>query len=160
MKDRPSFEIKTPRYGSCQEHGSLKAPSRSTLARRWETIDYYLGHGLVDYLVNIVPLARQLLDPGDPRGAFKLPVLLAEHFIAVPAQSLGYDAPMEDFGGDLIGNPIPADIANGPAHVRDLAKIFLAGRPWYEWDVNRGGAWWTLYNYLLFLTRLPEYQLT
>ncbi len=134
--------------------------STSTLATRWEVVDYYLGHGLVEHVVSIVPLAQQLLDPDDPHAAFKLPVLLAEHFIAVPAESLGYDAPMEDFGGDLIGNPIPADIANGPAHVRDLAKIFLGGSPWYEWDINRAGSWWTLYNYLSFLTRLPEYQLT
>lgn len=134
--------------------------STSTLATRWETVDYYLGQGLVEHVVSIAPLAQKLLDPDDPLAAFKLPVLLAEHFIAVPAESLGYDAPMEDFGGDLINNPIPAEIANGPAYVRDLAKIFLGGSPWYEWDVNRAGSWWTLYNYLVFLTRLPEYQLT
>ena len=142
----------------CKTRPSFKVTS--TLALRWEVMDDYLGHGLVEHVVSIGPLAQQLLDPDDPQAAFKLPVLLAEHFIAVPAESLGYEAPMEPFGGDLIGNPIPADIANGPAHVRDLAKIFLGGRPWYEWDINRAGSWWTLYNYLRFLTRLPEYQLT
>ena len=83
-----------------------------------------------------------------------------EHFCAVPAEALGYEAPMEDFAGDLINYPIPTEIADGPAYVRDLTKIFLGGIPWYEWRLHRSGSWWIILQYVLFLTHLPEYQLT
>ena len=134
--------------------------STSTLPTRWETLDYYLEDGLVGNFLNLLPLAEKLHDPDDPLAAFTLPVLLAEHFCAVPPDTLGYEAPMEDFAGDLINNPIPTEIADGPAYVRDLAKLFLDGKPWYEWRLNQSGSWWIILRYVLFLTHLPEYQLT
>ena len=134
--------------------------STSTLPQRWEQVEYYLEYGLSGNFVNLIPLAEYLHDPNDPLAAFKLPVLFAEHFLAVPPTALSYEAPMEDFAGDLINNPIPDEIANGPAHVRDLAKIFLESTPWYEWDLSQTGSWWVLFKYLLFLANLPEYQLT
>ena len=130
--------------------------STSTLPARWEEMDYYLNHGLVKYLVNIVPLAEKLVDPDDPMAPFKLPVLLAEHFLAVPASLLGQEAEEAGFKGDLRGHPIPDEVMNGPAHVRNLAKIFLGNGAWYEWSPHP----YLLHRYLVYLTHLPEYQLT
>ena len=133
--------------------------STSTLPARWEEMDYYLNVGLVKYLVNIVPLAERLVDLDDPMVPFKLPVRLAEHFLAVPAEMLGQEAEEADFKGDLWSFPVPDEVMNGPAHVRNLAKIFLGNGAWYEWNLRRGGIAITLHRYLVYLTRLPEFQL-
>ena len=42
MKDRPSFEIKAPRYGSCQEHGCAHTEEH----RAWSRRDFMTGLGL------------------------------------------------------------------------------------------------------------------
>ena len=134
--------------------------STSTLPARWEEMDYYIEHGLVKYFINLMPLALQLVDPDDPMAMFKLPVLLAEHFLAVPASLLGQEADSLDFKGDLRGNPVPQEIMDGPAHVRNLAKILLGNAAWYEWSLRHGGRPFSLVQYFLYLTHLPEYQLT
>lgn len=133
--------------------------STSTLPTRWEIIDFYLWYGLQgENFVSLVPLAEKLAESHDAQDVFALAVALAEHFMAVPLETLGYDPPTTDFNGDLISNPLPDEVQNGPAYVRDLAKIFLNGVPWYEWRYP--GNPWMLLNYAFFLTRLPEYQLT
>ena len=135
--------------------------STSTLPVRWELVDYLLYDGILGgQFFSFVPLAERLHDPADPHAAFHLPVKLAEHLLPVPAEALSLDAPAEGFAGDLVSFPIPQEIADGPAHVRALAKRFLGGVPWYEWDVHHAGAPWLLFNYALALVRLPEYQLT
>ena len=80
--------------------------------------------------------------------------------MAVPVEMLDLNAPSEDFAGDLVSNPIPADVFNGSAHARDLAKLFLAGVPWYEWDLYSMGAVRMLRRYTQYLVQLPEFQLT
>jgi len=131
--------------------------SSSTLLSRWQTINHMLTNPF-DFRLSPVKLARDLVDESDPLAVFKVPTALAEHLLAVPLEALVLDAP-ENFSGDLQTFPLPDEIANGPRHVRDLAKIFLAGRPWYEWDLMQQGIAWGISNYLRFLTRLPEYQL-
>ena len=42
----------------------------------------------------------------------------------------------------------------------NLTKIFLGNRPWYEWNLYGSTATATLRRYLLYLVRLPEFQLT
>ena len=64
------------------------------------------------------------------------------------------------FAGDLVNNPIPEAIASGPAYVRDLAKLFLADAPWYEWNLHLPTAPRRVRNYIFALTLLPEFQLT
>ncbi len=133
--------------------------STSSLPQRWKELDFLVRGGVANRPLNLVPLARELLDAEDPLVAFNAPVALAEHFIAAPLSELSLDAP-EQFAGDLDSFPIPEEIANGPAHVRDLAKIFLGSAPWYSWNLYRQGIAFAMTRYLLYLTQLPEYQLT
>ncbi|MBX2821723.1 MAG: DUF1800 domain-containing protein [Rhodothermaceae bacterium] len=132
----------------------------ATLPSRWELIEQLLQGDLTGYITSIVPIARALIDTEDPHHVFKLPVAIAQHFMAVPVDNLGFEAPTVDFNGDLVTYPIPEDVMNGPAYVRDLAKIFLAGKPWYEWRLNTPGIIFLLLDYVQFLVELPEYQLT
>ena len=132
----------------------------ATLPSRWELIEELLRGDLTGYVTSVVPTARALIDTEDPHHVFKLPVSLAQHFMAVPVDNLGFEPPNSDFNGDLVTYPIPDDIMNGPAYVRDLAKIFLAGKPWYEWSLTAPGVIFQLLDYVQFLVELPEYQLT
>ena len=132
----------------------------ATLPSRWELIEELLQGDLTGYITSVVPVARALIDSEDPHHVFKLPVAMAQHFMAVPVDNLGFEAPTVDFNGDLVTYPIPEDVMNGPAYVRDLAKIFLAGKPWYEWRLNAPGIIFLLLDYVQFLVELPEYQLT
>lgn len=134
--------------------------STATLAKRWETVEFYIWWGLVQDNVDLVPLSEKLLNPDDPHLVFKLPAALAEHLIVVPPAELGFEAPQEAFSGDLINHPIPQSVLDGPNYARDLAKIFLRGVPWYEWSLYAEGTRWLLIEYVLYLVRLPEYQLT
>lgn len=134
--------------------------STATLPNRWDTSHYLYVSVLTGSYVNLIPVAEKLIDPADPQLAFKLPTLLAEHFVAVPPDQLGFEVSNQDFAGDLVTYPIPQEILDGPKHVRDLAKIFLQGNPWYEWHMNHPAVVFIMLDYLQFLTELPEYQLT
>ena len=77
----------------------------------------------------------------------------------ITAEELDIEPITDGFGGDLINNPIPDAIANGPAHVRELSKRFLQGIPWYEWDLNHHDAEDVIRFFLYYVIQLPEYQL-
>ncbi len=109
--------------------------------------------------LNLVALAEKLHDPEDPNAAFTLPVALAEHLLAVPLDLLDLHVSQEPFAGDLITNPIPTEIENGPTYARNLAKLFLADTPWYEWNLQTGGASRVISSYIQLLNFLPEFQL-
>ena len=131
--------------------------SSSSLLARWQGHDYMLSNSF-QFKVNVVGLARDLVDAADPLAVFKVPTALAAHLLSVPLDTLVLDAPAE-FSGDLQTYPIPDEVANGPQYVRDLAKIFLAGLPWYEWNLESQGIAWGVRNYVQFLAHLPEFQL-
>lgn len=133
--------------------------STSTLPIRWQQMDYLLQGSIRDYYINPVQLARELVDPSDPLAAFKVPVAMAEHLLAVPPSEIAFDAP-PNFAGDLQTFPIPQEIVEGPAFVRDLAKVFLGSFPWYDWHLNRQGISYGLIRYTQWLMRRPEFQLT
>ena len=109
--------------------------------------------------MNLPALADKLHDASDPNAAFRLPVALAEHLIAVPLDLLDLHVSEEPFAGDLISNPIPPEIENGPAHELALAKLFLADTPWYEWSLESNGASRVISSYIQLLNLLPEFQL-
>ena len=85
---------------------------------------------------------------------------IAQHVFAVPIDELVINEPDDDFDGDLIGHPIPFEVSNGPAFARALAKIFLNGVPWYEWNLQEEGANNLIVGYTAYLMQLPEYSLT
>ncbi len=132
----------------------------TTFVARWNFAERMLDLLGRNPGLDLVTLAERLHDPNDPEAAFTLPAALAEHLLPVPLDLLDLQAPAEEFAGDLAGNPLPEAVESGPAYVRDLAKVFLAGTPWYEWNLYREDAPTRLLHYLAVLVRIPEFQLT
>ena len=140
-----------------------------TLPTRWLASDFLVfGDNDVYPALDLVPASETLLassdgsiDPNDPASVFTLAVLLAEHLMPVPLDTLDLHTPQDGFVGDLANNPIPDEVLNGPAYAVDLAKIFLLGQfPWYEWSLNHPLAPAVLMFYARNLAQYPEFQLT
>ena len=122
-------------------------------------MDLLLGRLTNTDAINLVALAEKLHDASDPHAAFTLPVALAEHLLAVPLDLLDLHVPDGDFAGDLMAFPIPESVTNGPAYAENLAKLFLADVPWYEWNLQSTAARGRIAAYIQTLKFLPEFQL-
>ncbi|MFQ5568588.1 MAG: DUF1800 family protein [Rhodothermales bacterium] len=134
--------------------------STTTFTARWNYTQTLIDRLQRGRDSGLVPLAEALHDPADPLAAFTLPTALAEHLLSVPLESLNLFPPDTGFAGDLINNPIPDAVLNGPAYVLDLAQIFLGDVPWYEWSLQETGAPHVISSYVQALKQLPEFQLT
>jgi len=132
----------------------------TTFVQRRSYLDQFLRQLDRNDALDLVALAEKLHDPDDALAAFTLPVALAQHLLSVPLDLLDLPTANLDFAGDLANNPIPDEIAYGPAYIRDLTRLFLDGVPWYEWDLQLSNAPRHVRTYILALTLLPEYQLT
>jgi uncharacterized protein (DUF1800 family) len=135
--------------------------STSTLPDRWNIVTRIIS-GQLGAAFDPVALAIKVSDPTNP---FRLAVDLAETMIAIPLAETGVREVAEPFAGDP-RIPVPSEVLNGPAHVRNLSKILLDGTPFYEWppitDVNSPraeDARRLLRGYLAYLVQLPAYQL-
>ncbi len=134
--------------------------STNSLPARWSYADFLLFSGRNNQPLDLTGIAALLPDADDPLAAFKLPLSIASHFLAVPLDELDIASIDDPFSGDLVAFPIPQEIQDGPAFQRDLAKLFLGDVPWYEWSLAEDGANGVLLNYVQFLMQLPEFQLT
>ncbi len=132
----------------------------TTFVQRRGYLDQLLRKLDSNHALDLVALAEKLHDPDDALAAFTLPVALAQHLLSVPLDLLDLPTSNLDFAGDLASNPIPDEIASGPAYVRDLTRLFLAGVPWYEWHLHLTNAPRHVRTYILALTLIPEFQLT
>ena len=147
----------------------------STLVNRWDFV-LYLIYGNPEPEeeddvgfngANLRVLSEKLYDQNDALAPFRLPAALVEHFMPIRVDELNIEPVGGEFGGDLVNNPIPAEIANGPVYVRELSKRFLMGIPWYEWrdiwDSNDDDVQETVHYILIaflnYVTQLPEFQL-
>ena len=128
--------------------------------QRWNYADRLLRQLDRNDALDLVALAEKLHDPGDALAAFTLPVALAEHLLSVPLDLLDLPTANVDFAGDLVSNPIPEAITDGPAYASALTKLFLAGVPWYEWNLYVTNAPRQMHHYIVALTLIPEFQLT
>ena len=131
----------------------------NTFPARWNILDQ-----LSRFISNTdsgpyIALAEKLHDSSDPNAAFVLPVALAEHLFSVSLDVLEVPVSNEPFAGDLESFPIPDEVVNGPAYAYNLAKLFLADTPWYEWDLNANNAVGRISTYFQALRFLPEFQL-
>ncbi len=133
--------------------------STTSLPIRLLLSDFILFGNDGQNLVDMTPIAAQLPGADSPNAAFELPVALASYLLPVPLDTLDIGTVTEVFGGDLVNFPIPEEVLNGPAYAIDLAKIFLAGVPWYEWDLTTDIAPVLIALYARFLTQRPEFQL-
>jgi uncharacterized protein (DUF1800 family) len=163
LLDRLSFILQQrlfdpPNVAGWEEHHSWL--DTTTLPIRWLVSDFLLYGNRGRQPMDLVPLAEQIHDPADPAAAFHLPVALAEHLLPVPIAEIAFDAPDEPFGGNLDARPIPQEILDGPQYVLDLAKTFLSGIPWYEWNLYLDQSPALLLQFVRHLMHRPEYQLT
>ncbi len=133
--------------------------STTSLPIRLLLVDLVLFGNNGEDLTDLVSVATQFAEATSPNAAFELPVVLAEYMLSIPLDTLDIGVITEEFGGDLVNFPIPDEVINGPAYMVNLSKIFLAGVPWYEWDVNSDFAPILLALYARFLTQRPEFQL-
>jgi hypothetical protein len=133
--------------------------STNTLPLRWSTTDTILFAGRSMQPIDVKALAARFPEASDPLAAFRLPVALAQHLLAVPLVDLQLEDIDDPFDGDLVDHPIPGEILSGPAYVRTLAKWFLNGVPWYEWALQESGSNALLLNYFQVITQMPEYNL-
>lgn len=130
----------------------------TTLPYRWFVSDALLsGRGGTD--IDLVPLAEMLHDTSDTEAAFRLPLKIVEHLIPAPTELLDIPAISDEFGGDLVNFPVPDWVNDAPAYVRDLAKMFLGGQPWYEWSPYVPGANERLISFVRQISQYPEHQL-
>ena len=132
----------------------------TSLPIRWLISDFLLFGDNGQQPLDLMPIAAQFPEASDPLLAFKLPLAFARHFLNVPLDTLDIGAVADPFSGDLVNNPIPQVVLDAPAYERDLAKIFLGGVPWYEWNLEEDLAPWTLLFFARYLSQFPEFHLT
>lgn len=131
----------------------------TTMPIRWLINDYLVFASRDEQPLDLVPLAEAVHDPTALDAAFQLPFALAQALLPVPVEQVTLDPPDTGFAGDLAGNPLPQSVVEAPQHVRDLALIFLAGVPWYEWSLYLEQSNVLLAGFVRYLVNLPEYQL-
>lgn len=132
--------------------------STSLLPLRWAFTDG-LFSGRQSRTIDFADIGVRLADPGDPDHAFRLPLVLTERLFAVGPEALDLPPIDAPFAGDLVTHPIPDWVLASPEHVVTLAKMFLAGLPWYEWSPYAIGSGTRIAAFLQELAHLPEFQL-
>ena len=158
------FYLEPPNVAGWPGHRSWL--NTSTLVNRWD-FALYLLFGNPDPEEEDVAfpgpdlhaLAEKLHDPDDALAPFRLPVALVEHLMSISTAELDVEPIAGGFGGDLVNNPLPDAVVNGPAYERELAKRFLQGIPWYEWDLDHPDAEDVILFFLFYVVQLPEFQL-
>ena len=131
----------------------------TTLPIRWIVQDVMLyGDGGAQPL-DLTGLAAEVYDAADPYAGVYLPTALAEHLLPVPVETLDIGEVDGAFVGNLDANPIPDDVLNTP-HMKNLAMVFLAGIPWYEWTLSSNDANNRLLGFVRYLMQFPEFHLT
>ncbi|MFT5142900.1 MAG: hypothetical protein ACI80V_001877 [Rhodothermales bacterium] len=130
----------------------------NTLPSRWLLADTFLsGRGGTD--IEMIGLCEQIHDALDTEAAFRLPLALVEHLVPAQAELLDIPVITDDFGGDLINFPVPDWLNTSPPHIRNLAKLFLGGLPWYEWSLYVPGANERVVSFVRQIAQYPEFQL-
>lgn len=132
--------------------------STDSLPARWNTADAFLNSAATG--VNYTAVMDHYVQAGDSHPAVSMALNLAEALFSVPLEFVQIPESDQPFEGNLDQFPLPDDLVNGPAHRINLVKLFLGATPWYEWDPLGPTAWIMVRNYVVALSKLPEYQLT
>ena len=131
-----------------------------TIPSRWGVLEWMVWFGEDEERYSLDPFFNTIADLNDPLIAFKLPTAIVEALFAVGIEDLDIEEISTPFSGDLNSNPIPDEILNGPAYRVNLAKMFLYGIPWYEWNPYNSDLDWVKRIFLAQTARLPEFQMT
>lgn len=132
--------------------------STDTLPQRWRSADSFLNPSITKIDYSKVMAAYADSDASHP--AVDLALNLADSVLAVPVELVEVPEIAQPFEGDLDLQPLPADLLDGPAQRINLVKLFLGSVPWYEWDPSQQSAWIMVRNYIVALSKFPEYQLS
>ncbi len=134
--------------------------STQSIAERWNALGWLIWSDETTAPLDFVGLLESLVDTTDPHLAFRVGPALVEHLVGVPISELDIETVSRDFAGDLTNNPIPDFVVNGPAYMTNLAKLLLDWVPWYEWSPYNEQLGYLLRNFVMYITRLPEYNAT
>ena len=133
--------------------------STRTVPERWGMIDWLLWvDGDPAPRIDLTTFVDSLVDTSSALVSFEFAEAVADRLMPVPLDEIDWEDSYS-FGGDLISNPIPQSILNGPSHVVTLTKMLLKGVPWYEWNPTNPSLDWTLRLFISDVSRLPEFQL-
>lgn len=132
--------------------------STDTLPERWNSADTFLNS--VTAGLNYWEVMEKYTDPAATHPVISLAINLAESVFAVPLELVEVPEIDVPFEGDLDAQPLPDDFLNGPQQHLNLVKQFLGSTPWYEWDPSSPAAWTMIRNYIVSLSKYPEYQLS
>lgn len=132
--------------------------STDTLPQRWRAADSFLNPTITqtDYAL----VMEMYVDPSATHPAVDLALNLAESVLAVPIDLVEVPEIDQPFEGDLQSQPLPDDLLQGSPQRINLVKLFLGSVPWYEWDPSGQTAWIMVRNYIVALSKFPEYQLS
>jgi uncharacterized protein (DUF1800 family) len=132
--------------------------STDSLPERWNSADNFLNTDSsgIDYW----EIMAKYIEPGATHPAVSMAINLAESVFAVPLDLVEVPEVDQPFEGDLDAFPLPEDLLDGPQQHINLVKHFLGSVPWYEWDPSSPTAWIMVRNYIVSLSKYPEYQLS
>lgn len=128
------------------------------LPRRWNSADTFTNSTATG--VNYWAVMESYSDDSNSHPAVSLALNLAESVFAVPLNLVEVPEIEQPFAGDLVAFPLPDELMSGPKNRIDLVKLFLGATPWYEWDPTAPGAWIMVRNFIVTLSKYPEYQLS
>lgn len=132
--------------------------STETMPARWNMVDSFMNSAATG--INYFDASRRYVEPGASHPAVSLALNLAEALFAIPLEMVEIPHIDRPFEGNLTQFPLPEDLLNGPEWRIDLVKIFLGTTPWYEWDPLSPNAWIMVRNFVVTLSKYPEYQLS
>jgi len=132
--------------------------STDTLPERWNSVDTLLNSTTTG--INYWEVMEKYVEPGTTHPAISIAINMAKSVFAVPLELVEVPVVDQPFEGDLDAFPLPEELLNGPQQHIDLVKQFLGSVPWYEWDPASSTAWAMVRNYIVTLSKYPEYQLS
>ncbi|MDA0379048.1 MAG: DUF1800 family protein, partial [Bacteroidetes bacterium] len=132
--------------------------STETMPARWNMVDSFLNSSATG--INYFDATQRYVEPGASHPAVSMALNLAEALFATPLELVEIPEVDQPFEGNLVQFPLPEDLLNGPAWRINLVKLFLGSTPWYEWDPLSPTAWAMVRNFVVALSKFPEYQLS
>ena len=136
--------------------------STTSLPIRWLVTDFLLfGDNGGNIWWTYYLWSGYFLKSTDELAAFKLPVALAEYFMAVPVENLDIGNVSEEFGGDLVNFPIPDEITKRACLCGESGKN-LSGQecPGTSGTLRMSRRLFSWSLFARFLTQMPEFHLS
>ncbi len=137
--------------------------STDTLPLRWSSADTNfssesdLNSSVLG--VNYNAMIDDYTDEASLHPVISLALNLAENLFAIPLDLVEIPEIDQPFAGDLVAQPLPQEFLDGPESHKNLVKLFLGTVPWYEWNPGSQNASIMIRNYIVSLSKYPEYQL-